>query len=204
MAATTPDLGLAETLQRARARGHPDGLLAALASRAREHAGAGRAAAQPDAQGGTGLDARLVRVSPLADVLPISECRRMWVCPVRNGSARAVSSTTPGRWKTCSASPKRPRGCLGWCGPRARGSGPDRRLAEGSVRAPGQRIRRPHRTCSPWRRTGSARVPRTHDLDRVDGTSLQRGRAVCRRAGAGCWKAGASDIHFEPRAMACT
>src|SRR5437879_2685807 len=95
MAATSPDFSLAETLQRARARGHPDGLLAALAAEL------GTTPAQAAQQVSQKLRVELDStpawsdVNPLAEALPISECRRMWVCPVRNGSAQAVFIDDP-------------------------------------------------------------------------------------------------------------
>ncbi len=199
MAATSPDVGLAETLQRARARGHPDGLLAALASEL------GSTPAQAAQQLSQTLRVELdstpawSEVSPLADVLPISECRRMWVCPVRNGSARAVFIDDP--WavenvqRLSEATAGLPR--LVWS-TRARIRGLIDGLAEGSVRGPGSTDTPAapgpaHPGDEPDRRESHAR---TISIESMEQASSAVVRFVDERV-LDAWKTGASDIHFE-------
>jgi general secretion pathway protein E len=199
MTAASPAFGLKDALQRARARGHREGLLAALAAELGKSAA--QAAELANQQLGIELDSAPVwsDVTPMAEVLPITECRRLWLCPVRNGSARAVFIDDP--WavehvqRLAEATGGLPR--LVWSN-RARIQGLIDALAERGVASPAvNRVPTALEAGNLGDDSGLDRTrARTISVESMEQASSAVVRFVDERI-LDAWKAGASDIHFE-------
>src|SRR5882672_7164829 len=95
MAAAASDLNLVRALQQVRLRERSESLLAALAE-ALELTPA-QTTQRVSQELGVELDScpTWAEAVPVADVLPIAECRRIWACPARGGTAQAVFIDDP-------------------------------------------------------------------------------------------------------------
>jgi general secretion pathway protein E len=197
--AAAPSVNLVEALQRARARAHPEGLLAALAQDLNLTPQQAAQLASQQLRVEHDASAAWSDAAPVADVLPISECRRIWACPVRSGEARAVFIDDP--WavervqRLSEAIGALPR--LVWAS-RERIRQLIDRLAEGGSRGP-----EPAGAAAPARSVDggpgspqAASGPRAISIESMEQSASAVVRFVDERI-LEAWKGGASDIHFE-------